>query len=128
MTCYNDHDGSWKHNILTLANLTGTAFTLMEYDPYYNPVAKDPVCGYINSFTVSEEDRQNGIGTLMIKTLEARAEGHGVHILFVDWDMKPESGTWADKWLTSMGYHQDEPNDPRLFHYYMMHKRLVDRY
>ena len=49
-------------------------------------------------------------------------------ILFVDWDIKPEPGTWADKWLTGMGYHQDEPNDPRPFHYYMMHKRLVDRY
>ena len=128
MTCYNDHDGSWKHNILTLTNLTGTAFALMEYDPYYNPVAKDPVCGYINSFIVSEEDRQKGIGALMIKTLEARARGYGVHILFVNWDMKPEPGTWADKWLTGMGYHQDEPNDPRPFHYYMMHKRLVDSY
>lgn len=128
MTRYSDHDGSWKENILTLANLTGTAFTLMEYDPYYNPIAKDPVRGYINSFTVSEEERQKGIGSLMIKTLEAIARGYGVHILSVDWDIKPEPGTWADKWLASMGYHQDEPNDPRLFHYYMMHKRLVDRY
>lgn len=128
LNCRNEHDGSWKENILTITNLTGTAFALMQFDPAYDPVRKDPVCGYIKHFTVSEEDRQKGIGTLMIKTLEARAEGHGVHILFVDWDIKPKPGTWADKWLTGMGYHQNEPNDPRPFHYYMMHKRLVDRY
>jgi hypothetical protein len=44
--CYNDHDGSWKENVLTLTNLTGTAFALMEFDPAYNPISKDPVCGY----------------------------------------------------------------------------------
>lgn len=126
--CWNAHDGSWKENVLTLTNLTGTAFALMEFDPAYDPIRKDPVCGYINSFIVSEEDRQKGIGALMIKTLEAGSEGYGVHILFVNWDIKPETGTWTDKWLTGMGYHQDEPNDPRPFHYYMMHKRLVDRY
>lgn len=128
ISCRNAHDGFWNENVLTLANLTGTSFALMEFDPAYDPVRKDPVCGYINSFSVSEEDRQKGIGSLMIKTLEARAEGYGVHILFVNWDIKPETDTWADKWLAGMGYHQDEPNDPRPFHYYMMHKRLVDRY
>ena len=126
--CWNAHDGSWKENVLTLTNLTGTAFALMEFDPAYNPIRKDPVCGCINSFIISEEYRQKGIGSLMIKTLEARARGYGVHILFVNWDIKPEPETWADKWLAGMGYHQDKPNDPRPFHYYMMHKRLVDRY
>lgn len=126
--CRNAHDGSWNENVLTLTNLTGTAFALMEFNPAYDPIRKDPVCGYLHSFTVGEEYRQKGIGALMIKTLEARSEGYGVHILFVNWDIKPETGTWTDKWLVSMGYHQDERNDPRPFHYYMMHKRLVDRY
>ena len=88
-------------------------------------------------FYLQKKDRQALLTLLAIMIVcvsltfliqEKQIEGYGVHILFVNWDMKPEPGTWADKWLTGMGYHQDEPNDPRPFHYYMMHKRLVDSY
>ncbi len=121
-------DGSGRRITLEIKNRSNTARTLMVFDQTYDPVAKEPVCGYIREFSVEEEVRQKGIGSEMLRRLENQAREIGVHILLIENEIKPTSGSWADEWLSGKGYHSDTPGDTRLYHYQMMYKRLVDSY
>lgn len=120
--------GPQKQITIAITNLTGTAFASMDYNPAYDPIRKDPVCGFIRYFHVNEDMRRMGIGTYMLRVLESAARGFGVHILFLPDNYKVERLSWEAKWIAKMDYHSYPPNDDCPFHYVQLHKRLFRRY
>jgi GNAT superfamily N-acetyltransferase len=122
-------NGPWKQITIAITNLTGTAFASMDFDPAYDPIIKDPVCGFIRYFHVNEDRRRMGIGTLMLLVLESAARDFGVHILFLPYSYcKVERLSWGANFIAKMGYHSYPPNDDCPFHYVQLHKRLFRRY